>query len=111
MDNIVLNAKDICSIIKECKGVGISELKFSGLCIKFNSQGHAESTQSQGVAEHFTEKYIESLPSPEAGDAMEMFDEQASEDALYAQMLIEDPAEYEKLQMLDGIEAQRTANA
>lgn len=108
-----LKAKDICDIIKECKDVGVAELKFGDLHIKFNSQGPAESVQSQDI---LTQNVLPGPPELVSHpgtitEELALMDEQEARDVLLSQLMIDDPAAYEKLHMLDGLENDRTANA
>ena len=113
MDKGALKAGDICRIIKECKDSGVVTLKFGELHIDFTPQRSAAPTPSQSWSE--LQQALEPGPVKQATpenvkQEIDVFDEQVAEDALYAQMLIDDPAGFEKLQMLEGMERQRVVD-
>jgi len=47
MTNKGLKASEVCSIIKQCKDAGITELKFGELHIQFRPRSNVEQVQSQ----------------------------------------------------------------
>jgi hypothetical protein len=93
-----LSAKEVCDIIIACKGANISSLKCNNLELQF----HGDLTLQDQVGRVVEEiPYVspaapnlepEDLPSAE-GIKQDLMETQAN------QMLIDDPAEYEKMMM------------
>lgn len=106
MDSRTLKAVDICRIIKECRNSGVSELKFGELHLKFSSTEEMP-TQSQGWA-GLTQQPLPRQVDEATTTAEKMgVNEDIAEDALYAQVMIDDPAAFEKLQHLEMLESKR----
>jgi hypothetical protein len=99
MDKKRLSAADICRIIKQCQGTGISKLSIGDLTLEFNSQGK-ESASLPGQA-------IDHNPTVETNQTIENFDKELLEEASLAQVMIDDPLAYEKLQISQDIERER----
>jgi len=104
-----LKAGEICRIIEACLARGVKTLKYGDLQIEF-SQGQVEMVPSQG-------QIIEQEPLPISLDEnqdntlrMDVAEEQLAEDALHAQLLIDDPLAFEKMQMYEGLEQSRVAD-
>lgn len=110
MDKNSLKAREICSIIEACKSSGIKTLEFGELKLEFSPQGPVESVPGQVQAIHYQQDVNLDNVEEAKEDGMAMLDEQIAEDALYAQMLIDDPAGYEKLQIAQGMEQSRVVN-
>ena len=89
----MLNAKDICDIIKACKGSGISELAVGDLIIRRgNPEALVEGIPTARAKPLLEEKIgVESLQT----------DEQMTKEDRLALLQLEDPLEYERL-MLAG---------
>jgi hypothetical protein len=99
MDKKRLSATEICRIIKQCQGTGVSKLTIGDLTLEFNLQGK-EGASLLGQA-------IDHNPVVETNKVMENFDKELLEEASLAQVMIDDPLAYEKLQISQDIERER----
>lgn len=118
MDNKSLSASDICRIIKQCHASGVAEVNLpGGVSFKFHSRRN-ESADQLGPASDYIEKSSVVSDFPEArtdqekrdSDQAMMFDENNMLDAEEAQLLIDDPFAFEKVQMDRHIERARMNN-
>ena len=101
-DMYKLNADDVCKIIKASKAAGISELTYGNLVLKFRPLGPVDVAQpSQAASSQMLANQSE-VPT-----TVNVMNEQALEDAEEAQLLIDDPHGYERLQMLRDLERNR----
>lgn len=103
MDKKALTAGDICRIIKQCRDVGIIELQFGDLHLKF-SEHRPLASPDMGYQSPDIVEDMEPGPAPMNKQEVGMYDEQLAEDAIHAQMLIDDPSGFEKLQIYEGLE-------
>lgn len=111
MDKIALKATDICRIIDSCSSHGVKVLRYGDLNIEFNSKVREEVVTGIEPLGDFKEVPLSDLVDGQEGDLqMDVLDEQLAEDALHAQLLIDDPLAYEKSQMYAGLENSRIAN-
>lgn len=108
----VLSAGDICRIIKQCQGSGISELSYLGLSLKFHSHrnesadGDRNASAHEPVVNDLGEAPLQEL-SKETKEEAELMNREALEEAEISQLLIDDPAAYEKMVMDRDIERVR----
>jgi hypothetical protein len=120
MDKKALKAVDICRIIDKCIQRRVAVLKFGDLYVKFQPSGpevEAEAAPGQEIVSHkqsmdFAPEKVEVQGSlfDRIQDEVALFDKEAATDAALSQLMIEDPAAYEKLQMLDDMEVERVSN-
>lgn len=104
MDKKALTASEICRIIKQCRDVGVLELEFGDLRLKFSGDRTLTSPELGYQASEVIEK-LEPGPAPiQNGTEVGLYDEQLAEDAIHAQLLIDDPRGFEKLQIYEGLE-------
>lgn len=107
---ISLSATDICRIIKQCHVSGVQEFAFEGMSFKFHPRRNGDADQL-GQASDYAEKSDNVVSSfSEAKDQAQLMDEDAMFEAEEAQLLIDDPLAFEKLQMDRHIERARTMN-
>lgn len=103
MDKKTLSAAEICRIIKQCRDVGVVELQFGDLHLKFSEHR----TLAEPEVGYQVPQVVESLePGPVSEQQsleVGMMDEQLAEDAIHAQLLIDDPSGFEKLQIYEGL--------
>jgi hypothetical protein len=97
-----LSAEDICKIIAECRSANVSEIKFEGIHIVFNSPRNEILEPRQGLDQAGI-KPIEIIENEEA----KLMNEQALLDATDAQILIDDPLEFERLNTRTDLERNR----
>lgn len=90
MEDSKLSAKDIVVLIRACKGMGVTELKFGSLHIRFSEQVTQEKPRDQvpkipvETINQIEDETLESQESDIKQTQLEL-------------MLIENPAEYERL--------------
>lgn len=87
---VVLSAADICAIIKECGQSGVREFSYDSLCISYG-QNYAPNLEPVHVAPQLQEAQI-----VQSQEAIELKAAESQEDRMQ-QMLITDPAEYERM--------------
>lgn len=100
----VLNAKDICYIIKVCSEAGVSELKFGNLEVSFNggallAKPGKDTPAILGFKENeaYQNEQQPALPDRNAKSAkLTLFDKQILEELDRNQLMIEDPIGYER---------------
>lgn len=111
MDNKALSAADICRIIKQCHASGVAEVSLpGGVSFKFHPRRNGDADQL-GPASDYTEKTFPVVSEPEAkNDQVRMMDEDNLLEAEEAQLLIDDPFAFEKVQMDRHIERARMNN-
>jgi hypothetical protein len=112
MDNNSLSASDICRIIKQCHASGVAEVNLpGGVSFKFHPRRNEDADQL-GPASDYTEKTFPVVSEfPEANtDQVRMMDQENMLEAEEAQLLIDDPFAFEKVQMDRHIERARMNN-
>lgn len=111
MDNKSLSAADICRIIKQCHASGVAEVNLpGGVSFKFHPRRN-EGADQLGPASDYVEKPAVVSENSEANaDQVKMFDEENMLEAEEAQLLIDDPFAFEKVQMDRHIERARMNN-
>jgi hypothetical protein len=109
MDKISLNANDICKIIKQCDVSGVSEFQYEGMSFKFLPRRNEEAVQLGQATDPELFEAAVAEKTPELGSAQFM-NEDLMEEAEEAQLLIDDPQAYEKLQIDRHIEHGRQMN-
>lgn len=105
--NQTLSAADICSIIKQCRGSGVSEITFQGLTLKFHSQGNENAVGQSNAKGSEIGTDTELLPPLAQAEQVELMDQEALLEAEQAQLLIDDPVGYERMQIARDIERGR----
>lgn len=90
-----LTAQEICSIIKECARQGVAEMTYGELHVKFQPLGEREEAPAHVPPSQRVRVPAKTLDKIES-DSLRNDELAVKEDDL-AQMLIEDPAQYEKL--------------
>jgi hypothetical protein len=90
-----LTAKDICNILRACRESGASKLKFAGIEAEFFPADYMKASESLPEAEISVEQ------AAVVDEQQLARDEFRAKSERLAMMLIEDPAQYEKL-LLDG---------
>jgi hypothetical protein len=105
---ISLNADEICKIIAECGAANVAEIDFQGLHIVFNARrNEQEQTLGQEVVLDKPQIPTEEFNDKEA----RLMNEQALLDAEDAQILIDDPLAFEKMNTSIDIERSRVLNS
>lgn len=110
MDKKSFNSTDICRIINKAGQMGVAELTLGDLHVKFTSQSPAKNIESSREELVGSELKLQAAPSQvfeSNKDTLRSFDENLEEDAQFAQTMIDDPVEFERLQILEGLEAGR----
>lgn len=99
----VLNAKEICYIVKACSEAGVTELKFGDLEVIFGGEASSLSEKATPALMGFTENRAyqkEQQPAKLARDALSaklsLFDTKILEEIDKSQLMIEDPIGYEQ---------------
>lgn len=90
-----LTAEDICNILRVCRESGASKLKFAGIEAEFFPADYTKASEPLPEAEISVEQAAVIEGQQLTRDEMRVKSERL------AMMLIEDPAQYEKL-LLDG---------
>ena len=105
---INLNADEICKIIAECGAANVTEIKIKGLHIVFNARrNEQEQTLGQEVV-----KETPLIPAEEFNDKeARLMNEQSLLDAEDAQILIDDPLAFEKMNTDMDIDRSRVLQA
>ena len=104
MDNISLKAADICKIIKECNASGVSEFQYQGIQLKFHPRRNEDAVSLGQVSEQSTFPVQSDL---DGQDQMNLANEESLLEAEEAQLLIDDPAAFERTQIDRHIERGR----
>jgi hypothetical protein len=107
MSNMVkkgLSAKDICQIIKECQGTGVSHIKLGDLSIEFHPHRNEAAADSGQNADHGP-LVVNELDNNKSLSTM--MNDELLEEASVTQLMIDDPLAYEKFQMSKDIERNR----
>lgn len=104
---ISLSAEEICKIIAECRSANVAEINFHGLHIVFQSQRN-EIAPILGQGRDAEESVVKEAPTNEEATLM---NEQALIDAEVAQILIDDPLAFEKLNTSADIDRGRVMHA
>lgn len=95
-----LSASDICRIIKQCQGTGVSKITIGDLSIEFESHRNEAAVSGQ-ITDHNPEI------SPEQTIEAEFLSKELAEAAYIAQLQIDDPLAYEKLIFSKDLERNR----
>lgn len=103
----MLKASEICNIIKTCASNSVSEITLHGIAIKFHARRN-EHAETLGPVSDFTNEVSEI--SPEDKVEADQFDRAQLLEAEEAQMLIDDPFSFEKLQISQDVERNRELN-
>jgi hypothetical protein len=102
---VLLNAKDICYIIKACSEAGVSELKFGDLEVSFKggallAKPGKDTPATLGFKENeaYQNEQQPALPDRKAPSEkkMSLFDKEILEELEKSQLMIEDPIGYER---------------
>lgn len=101
-----LSADDICKIISECKVAEVAELDFGPLHLKFHPRGNGDAL-IPGQGRDKTAEPLVSEPTSKYREELDLMNEQVLVDAAYAQLMIDDPMAYEKVQIQGDVERQR----
>lgn len=105
MGSLDLSADEICRIIKACKGSGIAELKFASLSLSF-----IQSQRNEIAATPRQESDPPSVPDgitdQDKHDAF-MVDKDLEQEAEEAQLMIDDPRAFERVQISKQMERHR----
>lgn len=103
---ISLSAADICRIIKQCHVSGVNKLEMGGLVISFQSRRNEIADQPGQASDHTIDNVVSPINEAQA-DEMELMDKEALQEAEEAQMMIDDPSGFEKMQMRQHLERNR----
>ena len=103
-----LQVSEICSIIETCGKFSVSEIELHGIKIKFHAQGKEHAVLPGQEVDHTLP--VMSEISPETQAQADNFDKAQMLEAEEAQMLIDDPFAFEKLQISQDIERNRELN-
>lgn len=111
MDKFLLSAADICRIIKQCDASGVQVFELQGLKLSFYPRRNEDS----GLLSQAPVLYEDALPETNKSTApqrtlMDIMDEEALMEAEQAQLLIDDPLSFEKMQISNHIERSRMLN-
>lgn len=98
---LLLNTDDVCSIIKACGEHKVAELKFGGLYLKFDNPTGVMVGKDFQISQSVPQSHPDTEISERQAKQIEqeviaVAEIQTKEDRL-AQMMLEDPAEYERL--------------
>jgi len=105
MDKKGLSATDICRIIKQCQGTGVSKVVIGELVIEFQPRRNEDPIiPGQDMAD--TPLEVTEI-SPSATHTAEFMSQDLIDEANVAQLMIDDPLAFEKLQMSEGLERNR----
>jgi len=97
-----LSAEEICRILKQCRGSGVSTFSFSGLAISFFDK------QDKGlVAKKTVDSDDKQMSFVENPQVIEQTNKELLEEAHFTQLMIDDPLAFEKMQMSDDLERDR----
>lgn len=102
---ISLSAEEICKIIAECRSANVAEINLEGLQIVFQAQRNEPTPILGKGQETFPE-----VDAPPDNEEARLMNEQALLDAEEAQILIDDPLTFEKLNTSADIERGRVFN-
>jgi hypothetical protein len=102
-DSFKLSAADICRIIKQCHAAGVSELSISGMSFKFHPRRN-EDAEKLGQASDALEQPKPETDTPRTLDSFELATQLDAEEA---QLLIDDPYAFERVQIDRHIERGR----
>ena len=109
MDRNSFNSQDICRIINKAGQMGVTELTLGDLHLRFSPQSPVDSVPEsrKDVEPELQLEEFHARGRLLEKDTLESFDEDIKDSAEYAQIMIDDPVEYEKLQMLESLEDDR----
>lgn len=112
MASFSLSASDICRIIKQCHTCGVEDFSFQGMTFKFHPRRNEDAAKLGPASDNKVDETtnVESNFSEETRDQARMFDEENLLEAEEAQLLIDDPLAFEKVQMDRHIEKARMSN-
>jgi len=100
--------KEICAILRECRGLANVEIRVGNFELKYHPQGPGDASyqsQVEGIAASGKRSSSE-LP-PEWRHQANLMDEQALQEAEQAQAIIESPFDFEQAQIDLHVERQR----
>lgn len=106
MAKISLSGEEICRIIKQCQDSGVENFTYLDLTLKFHSRRNESADQLGQASDHVTKPTVVSGYS-EAQDKIDAVNSDTFDDAEEAQLLIDDPAAFEKFQIDRHIERAR----
>lgn len=95
VDSFRLSAQDICRIIKQCHQSQVSELVLSDLTLKFHSQRNENASELGQAKDHVESPIVVETKQEQKTD----FELSTYLDDEEAQLLVEEPASYERLQI------------
>jgi len=104
-----LSADDICRIIEACKQAGVQEFEHSGLKLSFLPRGPVEVEVPGQAPSPVVETGASEKPITTKTD-LDLMDQDALDEAEEAQMMIDDPYAFERLQIQRDIERNRVVN-
>lgn len=104
-NSFLLSAKEICSIIQACNKNHVANFSYGDLCIKFQSQGPETAIQPGPAVDHLTSNEMVSHTDEISEN------EEAMLEAENGMLMVEDPLEFERLQVDRHIERERNAEA
>lgn len=109
MDKKDLSAAEICRIIKVCKNAGVQDFEFSGLKLSFLPRRNEEVVEPGQVTSTVSTEASEK--TPQDAPNLSPMDENAFEEAEEAQLMIDDPLAFERMQIQRDIERNRLIDA
>ena len=109
MDKKDLSAEEICRIIESCKNAGVQDLEISGLKLSFLPRRNVEAVEP-GQATSVVPTTTSELTPKDATD-IELMDQSTMDDAEEAQLMIDDPLAFERIQIQRDIERNRFVDA
>lgn len=101
-----LSATDICRIIGKCKVSGVNIFEFGDLRVTFHPRRNEDALKPGQALDHEPVVSID----PNAIEEMQVMDQEALQEAEEAQLGIDDPRAYEKVQVSRHIERARQIN-
>lgn len=117
MNKPLFTCKEICAIIKSCRGLAEIELQIGDFSISYRPQGHGDVAYLSQVAGAAQAKARASSLPPEYREQAETMDRNMQEDIAQAQLILGSPSDFEKAQVdalfsggVDDSEGQKAAH-
>lgn len=105
-----LSADEICRIIESCKNAGVQDLEITGLKLSFLPRRNVEVDQPGQASSVVTETTASEL-TPKDAKEIDLMDQTSMDEAEEAQLMIDDPLAFERLQIQRDIERNRLVDA
>lgn len=103
-----LSAENICKILSECHTAGVLSLEIPGISVTFHPRRNEDAVKLGQASDLHRELSDEQVTSQkESRDQAELMDQNTLLEAEEAQLLIDDPQAFEKIQMDKSIERLR----